>query len=94
MSRTPALCKRRRTARLLGLAQEAESYRDGLDSFIVAGEGRRVGGLFYFTSLQGKRDRCVVASTVAPLTPSVSAGTRTTRCHFGSVLECREAIGI
>jgi hypothetical protein len=30
------------------VAQEAESNRDGLDSFIVAGEGRRVGGLFYF----------------------------------------------
>jgi hypothetical protein len=40
-------------------AQEAESKRDGLDNFIVAGKGRRVGGLFYFTSLLRKRDRCV-----------------------------------
>ena len=30
-------------------AQEAESNRDGVDNFFVAGEGRRAGGLFYFT---------------------------------------------
>jgi hypothetical protein len=32
---------------LLSLAQEVESNRERLDSFIVAGEGRRVGGLFH-----------------------------------------------
>ena len=29
-------------------AREAEGNRDGLDNLVVAGEGRRVGGLFYF----------------------------------------------
>lgn len=45
--RAPIVCNRWRTAGLLRLAQEADSNRDCLDSFIVAEKGRRIGGLFH-----------------------------------------------
>ena len=48
---TPTLRYRPRCVGATCTAQEAESNREGLDNFVGAREGRRVGGLFYFIAL-------------------------------------------